>query len=35
MDSLDVNDICKSPITNLKRHFCLWRDHTNAHHPQT
>jgi len=22
MDSLDVNDTCKRPITNLKRHFC-------------
>jgi len=19
------------PITNLKRHFCLWRNHKNAH----
>jgi len=21
-------------ITNLKRHFCPWRNHTNAHSPQ-
>jgi len=34
MDSLDVDDICKSSITNLKTHFCLWRNHTNAHNPQ-
>jgi len=30
MDNLDVNGTCKRPITNLKRHFCLWRNHTNA-----
>jgi len=23
MDSLDGNDTCKRPITNLKKHFCL------------
>jgi len=34
MDSLDVNDTCKGLITNLKRHFRLWQNHTNAHNPQ-
>jgi len=23
IESLDVNNTCKDPITNLKRHFCL------------
>jgi len=31
MDSLDDNDTCKRPITNLKMHFCHWRNPTNAH----
>jgi len=31
MDSLDVNDMCKGLVTNLNRHFCAWRNHTNAH----
>jgi len=30
MDSLDVNDTCKRLITNLKMHFCQWRNPTNA-----
>ena len=30
---LDVNDACKCPIINLRRHFCLWQNHTNAHNP--
>jgi len=30
---LDVNDTCRHPITNLKRHFSPWRNHTNAHNP--
>jgi len=34
MDSLDVNNTCKYPITNLKGHFCLWRHHANAHNPR-
>jgi len=34
VDSLDVNDTCKSLITNLKRHFYLCRNHTNAHNPR-
>jgi len=34
MDSLVVNDTCKRPITKLKRHFCLWRSHSNAHNPR-
>jgi len=34
MDSLDVNDTCKRPITNLKSHFCLWRNYTNTKNPQ-
>ena len=33
MDSLVVNKTCKCPITKLKRHFCLWRNHTYAHNP--
>ena len=33
MDSLDINDACKCLITNLKRHFCQWRNHANAHNP--
>jgi len=33
MDSLDVNDTCKRLITILKRHFCLWRNHTNVYNP--
>jgi len=33
MDSPDVNDTYKRPITNHKRHFCPWRYHTNAHNP--
>ena len=32
MGSLD--DTCKRPITNLKRHFCLWRNHANEHNPR-
>jgi len=31
MDSLDVNDACIRPITNLKGHFCTRRNHKNAH----
>jgi len=34
MDSLDVNDTCKRLITNLKVHFCQWRNPTNAHNPR-
>ena len=34
IESLDVNDTCKHPITNLKRHFSLWRNHANAHNSQ-
>jgi len=34
MDSLVVNDTFKRPITKLKRHFGLWRNHTNAHNPR-
>jgi len=34
MDSLYFNDTCERPITNLKRHFCPWRNHTNAHNPR-
>ena len=25
MASLDVNDTCKRPVTNIKRHFCLYQ----------
>jgi len=32
--ALDVNCPCKRPITNFKRHFCLWRNHKNAHNPR-
>jgi len=31
---LDLNDMCKRLITNLKRHFCQWRSPTNAHNPR-
>jgi len=35
MDSLnlylDINDTCKHLITNLKMHFCQWRNPTIAH----
>jgi len=34
MDSLDVNDTFERLITNLKMHFCQWRNHTNAHNPR-
>jgi len=34
IESLDVNDTSKHPITNLKTHFCLWPNHANAHNPQ-
>jgi len=34
MNSLDVNDTRKRPITNLKTHFCQWRNPTNAHNPR-
>jgi len=30
MDRLDVNDACKRFITNIKMHFCQWRNLTNA-----
>jgi len=33
-DCLDVNDTCKRLTTNLKRHFCLWWNHTNTHNPR-
>jgi len=31
---LDLNDACKRLITNLKMHFCLWRNPANAHNPR-
>jgi len=34
MDSLDVNDTFERLITNLKMHFCQWRNPTNAHNPR-
>jgi len=34
MDRLDINDTCKCPITNPKRRFCLWQNHTKAHNPR-
>jgi len=34
MDSLDVNDTFEHLITNLKMHFCQWRNPTNAHTPR-
>jgi len=34
MDSLDVNDTCKRPSTNLKMQFCQWRNPTNTHNPR-
>jgi len=34
MDSLDVNNTFESLITNLKMHFCQWRNPTNAHNPR-
>jgi len=33
-DRLDVNDTCKRLITNLKMHFCQWRNHTTAQNPR-
>jgi len=32
---LDLNDTCKRLITNLKMHFCQWRNPTNAHNPES
>jgi len=28
-----IDDMCECLITNLKRHFCLWQNYTNAHIP--
>jgi len=33
-DSLDVNDTYKRLITNIKKRFCPWWNHTNAHNPR-
>jgi len=33
-ESLGDNDMRKRLIMNLKRHFCPWRNDTNAHHPR-
>jgi len=32
--SLDITDIFERQITNLKMHFCQWRNPTNAHNPR-
>jgi len=34
MDSLDVNDTFERLITNLKKHFCQWRNLSNAYNPR-
>jgi len=31
---LRSNDMCQRLITNLKMHFCHWRNPTNAHNPR-
>jgi len=31
---LDLDDACQRLNTNLKMHFCQWRNPTNAHNPR-